>query len=129
MRLGLCPLALNHKPSVLSFPRQSRLLNARSYKNVFDEPTQRKSDQHTVILAKTNDLGYARLGLVVSKKNVKLAVNRNKVKRVIRESFRHCQVNLNSLDVVVIAKQGIGLKTKIALREQLDKLWSKLIKR
>lgn len=112
----------------LSFPRRSRLLNARSYKNVFNEPTQRKSDQHTVMLAKANDLGCARLGLVISKKNVRLAVDRNQVKRIIRESFRCNQANLDGLDVVVIAKHGIGLVTKAALRKQLDKLWSRLIK-
>ncbi len=43
----------------------------------------------------------ARLGLVVGKKLVKRAVDRNRVKRVIREEFRRCRPNLPPVDLVV----------------------------
>ena len=44
----------------------------------------------------------ARLGLAISKKNCRLATDRNRIKRVVRESFRHHQAALAGLDVVVI---------------------------
>lgn len=50
-----------------------------------------------------------RLGIVVAKRNVKLAVKRNKLKRMIRESFRLQQQLLMGLDVVVVVKQEFML--------------------
>jgi ribonuclease P protein component len=43
----------------------------------------------------------ARLGLVIAKRNAALAVTRNALKRVIRESFRHCRHGLRPADYVV----------------------------
>ena len=45
--------------------------------------------------------GEARLGLVVGKKQLKKAVDRNTLKRVIREQFRHCRHELPAADLVV----------------------------
>lgn len=61
------------------------------------------------MFATTGLKSQARLGLVVAKRNVKLAVARNKLKRLIRESFRRQQVQLNGLDVVVVVKKDFGL--------------------
>ena len=47
----------------------------------------------------------ARLGIVVAKKNIKLAVDRNRLKRLVRESFRKQQLGLLGLDIVVIIKK------------------------
>ena len=47
-------------------------------------------------------MDVARLGLAISKKNCRFATDRNRIKRVIRESFRHHQPTLAGLDVVVI---------------------------
>ena len=48
-----------------------------------------------------NDMGWARLGLVIPKRQVRLAVHRNRLKRWIRESFRHHQQQLPAADIVV----------------------------
>lgn len=48
----------------------------------------------------------ARLGLVVAKKHLKRAVDRNRFKRLVRESFRAHQQQLEGLDVVVLARSG-----------------------
>ena len=45
---------------------------------------------------------------MIGKKNVKLAVQRNRLKRLIRESFRHNQETLAGWDIVVIARKGLG---------------------
>lgn len=58
------------------------------------------------MLARVGEQPQARLGIVVAKRNVKLAVERNKLKRLVRESFRMQQQNLNGLDVVVVIKKN-----------------------
>lgn len=50
----------------------------------------------------------ARLGMVVAKRNVKLAVDRNKLKRLIRESFRLQHQQMQGLDVVVVVKKDFA---------------------
>jgi len=56
------------------------------------------------LLAAPNGLDYARLGLIVPKKIIATAVGRNRVKRLIRESFRLNQTQLAGLDVVARIK-------------------------
>jgi ribonuclease P protein component len=47
----------------------------------------------------------ARLGLTVSKKVSRLAVQRNRIKRLVRESFRR-RADLPPLDIIVMARPG-----------------------
>lgn len=51
--------------------------------------------------ARPNNLGRARLGMIVGKRILKLAVARNRSRRIIREAFRQLQAELHGLDVVV----------------------------
>ncbi len=60
------------------------------------------------------------------KKSVKLAVERNRIKRQIRESFRHNQTILNGVDIVIVARRGIADLSNIELRQQFDKMWKRL---
>jgi ribonuclease P protein component len=48
-----------------------------------------------------NGLGIARLGLIVPKRHLPRAVDRNRVKRVLREWFRHHQASLEGRDLLV----------------------------
>lgn len=50
--------------------------------------------------ARPNGTGSARLGLIVGKRVLKRAVDRNRAKRLIRESFRQ-RVEMPAVDVVV----------------------------
>ena len=68
-------------------PKHARLLKAADYSYVFDKPV-RSSDRYFTVLARPNDLLQSRLGTAFSKKRVKLAVTRNRLKRICRESFR-----------------------------------------
>ena len=86
------------------------------------------SNTNLLILAKKNEISNARLGLAISKRNVKLAVQRNEIKRVARESFRQ-QVGLPNLDVVLMARPGVKSLTKNELRQCIDELWQQLAKR
>jgi ribonuclease P protein component len=76
---------------------------------VFAKPVYTKRTRFFSVFATTGDQSKARLGIVVAKRNVKLAVERNKLKRLIRESFRRQQEQLSGLDVVVVVKQNFNL--------------------
>ncbi len=52
-------------------------------------------------MARPNEQGGARLGLVVSRRLYPRAVDRNRVRRRIREAFRHVAAALPALDFVV----------------------------
>jgi ribonuclease P protein component len=53
-------------------------------------------------------------------------VARNRVKRLVRESFRHAQDDLAGLDLVVMARSGIAATPNRPLREALDRHWRRL---
>lgn len=77
----------------------------------------------------TEESNGARLGLAVSKRNVKLAVHRNLIKRVVRESFRHQARLLPNLSIVLMVRPRVNLLTKSELRQCIDELWQQLAKR
>jgi ribonuclease P protein component len=89
-----------------TFPRSRRLLKPDDYRRVFSEG-RRSADSLFLVLAIPSGLSQARLGLAVSKKNSRRAVDRNRIKRLIRESFRQHQQELAGLDLVVVSRQGI----------------------
>ncbi|MDO2950068.1 ribonuclease P protein component [Aeromonas simiae] len=111
-----------------TFPRELRLLTPDHFKRVFAEPVRAASPQLT-LLAVPNQLDHPRLGLAVPKKALKRAVWRNRLKRVVRESFRLKQHQLPAIDIVVIAKGGVREMTNEELFKLLEKLWRTLSRR
>lgn len=77
------------------------------------------------VLTRSNGGGEGRLGLAVSKKHCKLAVSRNRIKRLVRESFRQHQAELAGLDVVVLNQRGTHLASNKELLGSLAKHWQK----
>jgi len=74
-----------------------------------------------------NGLDHARLGLAISKRVSKRAVERNRIKRLLRESFRKIQYQLPAVDLLVMAReQAAGLPGPELLAE-IDLLWKKLM--
>ena len=61
-----------------------------------------------------NGLGYARLGLIVPKKYLPSAVDRNRLKRRAREWFRLHQEGIRSEDVLVRLIGAGGANNKLA---------------
>lgn len=108
------------------FGREKRLLTPRHFKAVFDSPSGKAPGKNVLILARLNDLEHPRLGLVIGKKSVKLSVERNRIKRVIRDSFRLNQELLAGLDIVVVARKGLGDLENPELHQQFGKLWKRL---
>ncbi|PAV26882.1 ribonuclease P protein component [Tamilnaduibacter salinus] len=112
----------------LRFPKQARLLTPRDYSGVFDQVTARVAHRHLLILATPNQRSHARVGLIFSKKNLRRAVDRNRVKRLVRESFRH-QTTLPAMDIVVLGRKGLAGIDNARLHRILDELWQRLEKK
>lgn len=110
------------------FPADYRLLTAKQYKQVFTNPIKATSKDFT-LLACPNNLSVPRLGIIVAKKNVRLAVDRNRLKRLVRESFRTSNQTLPQIDCVILARRGSSERTNQVLFEQLDGLWKKITRR
>ena len=109
-----------------SFPRKNRLLLAADYSRVFGGAEAKASHRYVLLLARRNHLQHDRLGLVVAKKHVKLAVQRNRFKRVAREFFRQYSDTDQSLDVIVLARKGVDRLDNETLSTILRQQWNKL---
>jgi len=110
------------------YPRESRLLTPRHFSHVFEKAIPATSSTIT-LLARHNDLNTARLGVTIPKKKVKLAVDRNRIKRCIRESFRLNRHLMPNIDIIVIGKHGINDLDNPSLHALLDSLWRRISKR
>lgn len=112
----------------LDFSRSQRLLNQAAFDAVY-KLRVRVVDDCFSINAAPNSLGHARLGLSIGAKAVGNAVARNRIKRLVRESFRLAAPDLAALDLVVGARNGARTAHNAQLRESLDGLWKKIQKR
>ena len=108
------------------FPRQCRLLKAGDYRSVFNDVDIRVSHRHFLILATDTGHNHPRIGLVFSKKNLRRAVQRNRIKRLVRESFRLRQHKLPALDIVVLGRRGLDQTDNRDVGKILDHLWERL---
>lgn len=76
-----------------------------------------------------NSLGHARIGLVVAKKLAKRAVQRNLVKRIGRDVFRHAQAGLPAHDLVLRLSAKLDNVTRRMMREDMNSLLGRLPKK
>ena len=84
------------------------------------------SGRKFVILAKPNNLDHFRLAVIIAKKNVKNATDRNRIKRVIRESLRSHQPLVTGNDILVIVYKGLDELSNKELRACIEKKWQQL---
>ena len=112
--------------TLYGFSTAVRLRCAADYKSVFDGALFKVHQPHFLFLAKHSEQPNSRLGIVVAKKKVRRAHERNRVKRLARESFRLHRQQLDDLDIVVMPKVGIDTISNAELHLQLQNAWQKL---
>ena len=111
------------------YPRQLRLLNSGDFRTVFDQVDVKAPSSSLLLLARFNEHTSPRLGFILSKKNVRHAVQRNRVKRLTRDYFRRHQHQLPNLDIIFMGRKGIDELSNAQILQLLEKQFSKLSKR
>jgi len=86
------------------FPKSCRLLDSKAYEQVFSKPDFRVSNKYFLVLGCWTTLDTARLGIIVGTKHIARANQRNRVKRLVRETFRTNRANMPCADLVVLAR-------------------------
>lgn len=110
------------------FLKKLRLRSNSEFQRHFKKSPKKFASSCFTILINPNELKLPRLGVSLSKKNIPNAVDRNRVKRIVRESFRLRQHILPAVDIVIIGRQGVDKKTNTAIHTILEKQWDEIIR-
>lgn len=87
---------------------------------------QRSGDRFFTVLFHSNSLNRPRLGFAISKQKVRLAVGRNRLRRLVRESFRKRAATLPSVDLVVLARDATGTAVNRDIVASLESHWARI---
>ena len=87
---------------------------------------RRFGNEYFTANAQANGLSWPRLGMSIAARNLRRAVDRNRVRRLIRESFRVHQQGLPPLDIIIGARVATKSADGPCMRAALDKLWQKI---
>jgi len=109
--------------ATFGFPRRYRLTRPAEFSRALRFARYRKNHGALRILAVANTMPSARLGLIVGKRAVRQAHERNMHKRIAREAFRAVRAQLPAVDVVVHMRAPAGRRE---LRSMLEEEFSKM---
>ena len=98
--------------------------SSEGVQEIFSSPDKKFSTENILVLSKSNSHGVARIGVAIRKKDTKLAVKRNSIKRKIKGSFLSKVLELPTMDFVVYVKKNLTGKEK-DLQKDLDRIWDK----
>lgn len=79
------------------------------------------------VLYTPNGTDEPRLGLAIGRKNCRLATGRNRLKRIVRESFRHHRLELGGIDVVILNRPAATHASNKALFASLENHWRRCL--
>lgn len=110
----------------LTLPPQRRLRRKSEFEAVYTGG-RRVADRFFSVTVRANDCGAARLGLAVAVRAAGSAVERNRIRRIVRESFRLRQREMPAVDLVVSARPAVRGVTNAQLRVSIVALWERVI--
>lgn len=91
----------------LAFGRHMKMRKTDEFSSVFRFRCQGR-DAGLVVMAAPNGLAHARLGLIIPKRIINGAVQRNRVKRLLREDFRLRQHELRGFDIIASLQADVA---------------------
>jgi ribonuclease P protein component len=100
-------------------------LRAADFDKVF-QGGERSGDRFFTVLFHANNLNRPRLGFAISKQKVRLAVGRNRLRRLVRESFRERAAALPSVDLVVLARDSTSIAANREIVASLELHWARI---
>lgn len=109
----------------LGFRSEHRLRKTDEFSSVFAFRRILRG-KHFELMHRPNSIATARIGVVIAKKHVRSAVNRNLVRRIVRESFRLSRSKLLQRDIVVRVSARVDVPDRRALRGEIDELFARL---
>ncbi|HRJ51926.1 MAG TPA: ribonuclease P protein component [Candidatus Thiothrix moscowensis] len=109
------------------FPRCVRLTRGVEFQRVFQHGKRLHANGLNARAA-ANSLGFPRLGMAIAKKALRRAHERNRIRRLIRESFRQHLSQLPAVDLVVMCRSDVLTMSNSELFQQLEGLWLRLHK-
>ncbi len=114
-------------PSAASFPRAARILRKPDFDRILRAPTRCGSALFRAQVAPAEGCDHARLGLAIAKRVVRKSHDRNRLKRHVRDVFRNLRLTLPHSDIVVFAKPDALAATPGALRQDLARLFERIV--
>jgi ribonuclease P protein component len=112
-------------PGRLTLPAPKRLRRKADFETVYARG-RRFGNGFFGVTVNLNDKGGPRLGLAVAVKVAGNGVKRNRLRRIIRESFRLHQYELPAVDLVVSARNAARDAASPVLQQSLAALWKKV---
>ena len=109
------------------FGSERRLRRRRDFARAFSDGIRLSARALTVVV-RPNGLDQPRLGLAVARRVLPRAIDRHRLKRQVRESFRHDIERLSGLDIVVIANPGVEKMTPKRFKEALSRQWERAVR-
>jgi ribonuclease P protein component len=104
-----------------AFPRSARLLRTGEYDRVYRDG-RRRTAQHLVVFYRANGLSRSRLGISV-KRTLGTAVERNRIRRRLREVFRTYRQEIPAgWDIVIHPRSGMAQAEFAAFGKELVSL-------
>ena len=115
-----CPCPEPNPKGTARFPKAARLRHRQEFLRAQAQGKRFHTRHFGVTLAPMAE-GHPRLGLVATRRLGK-AVQRNRVKRLLREFFRRHQTGLPAFDLVIMAKKGAAALEYHQVEEELGRL-------
>lgn len=119
--------------SQFSFSRKYRLASRQDFQSVFDKPLKVKK-KYLLALHKPNHLSHIRVGIIISKAHVRKAVDRNALRRLIREAIRQHPVTDLPHDVLILVCKGSHIAQALSenrhkIKNDVEKLLNHLVRK
>jgi ribonuclease P protein component len=110
------------------YARHQRITRPADFRRAFASGC-RTAAGPLVLISVPNALDHARFGLAVSKRYVRHAVDRNRLKRLAREHFRAHAGDAEGRDLVLLIRAGTDTWDNARFRAALNALWGQHLRK